>query len=165
MTTGVRSVASYIGDDAPIASLPGARVLEDMPHYEFQYQRKPKRKTPQLALAYHEDPGHHDAGNDNIDRSQHDGVKWVLNKKGFKPCDGFNAGTCTDTTHDNFCWHNSSEVHQCNKCLKTGHGAHQCGKGKGKGGGKKGGKGGKNPGQQGKGKGKGKRKGGGKWGQ
>ena len=102
----------------------------------------------------HESPGTY-----GTDLSQRNGHCYTLTRQGLAPCEGFNAGTCFRTGKGNRCVTNPAEVHQCNLCLRTGHGAKTCGlakkggKGAGRGGGlqgtyqNNGGKGGKNKGK------------------
>ena len=104
-------------------------------------------------VPYH--PPVHQPPRNTGDMSEHDGTKWVKNKSGKGFCPGFNAGTCYQCASDGLhCALNSSLVHQCDNCKKTGHGRSGCwqlvspaaGKGdgasKGVGKAKKGGKGG-----------------------
>ena len=72
----------------------------------------------------------------------------LSNRRGRTLCKGWQDGSCTETGRDNRCGKNSSEMHQCSKCLSTEHGRSGCGgqfakmptktakgkKGKGKGG-------------------------------
>ena len=44
--------------------------------------------------------------------------RYTHNRKGFKLCDGFKAGTCTTKHPGGRCPSNSNEVHQCGICLQ-----------------------------------------------
>ena len=56
------------------------------------------------------------------DNSEHDGSKWVKAKSGLRLCPWFQRGQCGATAAGNRCPYDDSMVHQCEKCLRTGHG-------------------------------------------
>ena len=79
--------------------------------------------------------------------------KYLLNRTGYRLCEGFQAGECSQTTNGIWCSQAWDAVHQCDRCLGN-HGSKSCprkemvvpgfakskGSGKGSGKGKKGGR-------------------------
>ena len=51
---------------------------------------------------------------------------FTTNRRGVPVCDGFNAGTCTQTTGQNRCAADPTKIHQCSKCLSVDHPASAC---------------------------------------
>ena len=51
--------------------------------------------------------------------------KYVLNRTGYRLCDGYQTGECNQTTGGVWCSHQWDTTHQCNKCLGN-HPAKDC---------------------------------------
>ena len=60
------------------------------------------------------------------DLSNWNGSHYTLNRDGVGFCDGFTQGRCFETLGNQRCWHDPSLAHQCNICLKAGHGGDAC---------------------------------------
>lgn len=56
---------------------------------------------------------------------QIEGNKYVLNRTGFKLCEGFQTGACTQTNGGIWCAQQWDTTHQCERCLGA-HGSHAC---------------------------------------
>ena len=54
-----------------------------------------------------------------------DGNSFV-NRRRRKFCEAFNTGACVLNQQSSVCPINGPLVHQCSRCLDTGHGAHAC---------------------------------------
>ena len=56
-----------------------------------------------------------------------DGNSFVTNRRRRKFCEAFNTGACVlDQEISVVCPNNGTLMHQCSRCLDTGHGAHAC---------------------------------------
>ena len=149
----VAKMEAYVGQDAPIsghkriAPLPTTDENDGMAAHQLSTAKR--NKTLQITN-YPYVPAMAEQGpvgggapttttQEYMDLSQHNGHCYTLTRQGLAPCQGYNAGTCTRTGRGNRCGVNQDEVHQCNLCLRTGHGASTCflnkkgGKGSGKG--------------------------------
>ena len=171
VATKAKKVSDYVEGDAPIQASQFTHTPQlVMPTPSTQRQ---KRKAVQQLTPYVGDSnaGHMNyystdsppaikgggkGGSQNKDVWDDRQGRYVMTKNG-KPCDGYQCGTCTSTCDGLHCSYDPGSTHQCNRCLRAGHGAQQCWKRQAQaGGGKTGDKGkGGGKGQGGGGKGRG----------
>ena len=129
ITCNVKTVADYVDGDAPVAA--SAMLMDTLTGTTTANNttRGKKRPRAQLALLYYADSDTAAAGtNEKQDLSKWDPAKqlYVLNKQGKDFCPGFGTGRCTDTGPNNTCSHHKHLAHQCQFCLRTGHGYQRC---------------------------------------
>ena len=128
----LKKVQDYTEDDAPVAdAAPLTLYTPPVHHPPTPYKPGRGGKRQRLALAA---PGYEaplpepdpkiQRGNDDL--SVHDGTKWIKNRGGLELCPWHNAGQCERNAPGNKCPYDQNKTHQCDKCLKTGHGAWNC---------------------------------------
>ena len=122
INTKVKVVSDYVDGDALPA---GFTVISDSFTNTVQAalpKGPPAKRQKTLALPYYDTPG----TRSKQDLSQWSGTRYTLNRDGVGFCDGFTHGRCFDTLGNQRCWHDPSLAHQCNICLKAGHGGAAC---------------------------------------
>ena len=109
------SLASVVdGDALTAASAANSNNSPDVhPGVQPKRQTRPPKSSPPKP------PKQHIMGSDGL---------LTANRKGIPLCEGFQQGTCCEIAPGTMmiCAKNKDRVHQCAKCLKPGHGAHNC---------------------------------------
>ena len=144
----IKAASSFVEGDAPIAGKAHATTEAASSSYDPPASHRQRRGTKRrAAVALATPPTEAPTGDGGWasddwsghaarqDFSEHDGQRYTKNRGGYRICPWFQAGNCPmGTGPGNACLYDSSCVHQCDRCLRTGHGSGRgCPKGKGAG--------------------------------
>ena len=115
LSSRAKSQSAFVDGDAPVAPTAKAKAGPAPPGpppaalTEETWTRKANRPSPGSRT--------HLVGADG---------KFTHNRSGWKLCEGFLAGTCTESISGGWCSKNQEERHQCSSCLSPDHAS--CGK-------------------------------------
>ena len=107
--TRVDKLNAALDDDAPLGQGPSVRTRPALP--------APPRKQPKTSNERADRPREHSTDAEGY---------FTANRRGINLCAAYQKGDCVSKDGSHRCPKDSSSVHQCSKCLLTGHGRHQC---------------------------------------
>ena len=112
--TKVANVGEMVeGDGSVDRQAPGAGPRETQP-------------APNRLAEVPSGSGHHPRNANRTGRFHRvEGGKYLSNRTGYKICESYNAGQCTETSQGVWCQHNRDTVHQCDRCLGS-HPSSRC---------------------------------------